>query len=64
MDVVVEAIEAFLNKSDKEDGATKTTVVRNWDNALKALPHANLAAFSIPWIYAADEADTKIRQRS
>ncbi len=60
VDVVMDAIEEFLNKSDKEDGATQTTVVRNWDNALKALPDANLAVFSIPGIYAADEADTAL----
>ncbi|QIK69401.1 acyl-CoA synthetase FdrA [Erysipelothrix sp. HDW6C] len=60
VDGVMEAIEAFLNKSDKKDADQGAMTVRNWDKAIEAMPDANLAVFSIPGIYAAEEADTAL----
>lgn len=58
---IMEAVEAevdrFLNdlSGKKEQGGI--TSVDNWNDALEAMPDANLALFSIPGTYAADEIE-------
>lgn len=57
VDAVVEEVDHFLNNlsAKKEQGGVKS--VDNWKDALEAMPDANLALFSIPGTYAADEIE-------
>jgi succinyl-CoA synthetase alpha subunit len=62
MDDVLKQIDKFLSdlsvKSDDQAADSKT--VTNWDDAMKAVPDANLAVISVPGIYAADEIDNAL----
>lgn len=57
MDVVLKEADTFLNDLSvkKEQNAVKE--VHSWDEALKQLPEANVALFSIPGEYAAAEIE-------
>ena len=54
---VLEAIDAFLNKSDEKNKGKKEEIAKSWDQAEEIMPETNLALFSIPGIYAAKEAN-------
>ena len=54
---VLDAIEAFLNKSNEKNKSKTYDVAKSWSQAEELLPEANLALFSIPGIYAAKEAN-------
>ncbi|PWJ48766.1 acyl-CoA synthetase FdrA [Faecalicatena contorta] len=55
---VLDETEDFLkNQASKNEGKSGRKAAKNWEQALKELPDANLAVFSIPGIYAAAEAD-------
>ncbi|MGI6755693.1 MAG: acyl-CoA synthetase FdrA [Atopobiaceae bacterium] len=57
MDHVLDEIDKFLSDlSVKSDSAERTTV-ESWDEALEALPSANLALFSTPGEYTAPEIE-------
>lgn len=60
VDTVLQAVDEFLNRSESAGQASTVQKVKNWEQALKSDPEANLAVFSIPGIYAADEADTAL----
>lgn len=55
---VLDETEDFLrNQASKNKEKSGRKAAKNWEQALKELPDANLAVFSIPGIYAAAEAD-------
>lgn len=55
---VLDETEDFLkNQASKNKEKSGTKAAKNWEQAMKELPDANLAVFSIPGIYAAAEAD-------
>lgn len=56
-DEVLEAIDAFLNKSEAKDKTKTADVAKSWAQAEELMPETNLALFSIPGIYAAKEAE-------
>lgn len=57
LDVVVARSEEFLGDLSARKGEQGATSARSWDEALAALPDANLALFSIPGEYAAPEIE-------
>lgn len=57
VDTVVAKVESFLNELASSDVEKTAKKVKNWDDAMVALPDANLALISIPGIYAADEIE-------
>lgn len=57
VDKAVEVSDKFLSDLSVKKEADNVTNVRNWDDAMAALPDANMALVSIPGIYAADEIE-------
>lgn len=57
VDTVTEEVDEFLSdlSSSKEESGVSS--VENWNDALDAMPDANLALISIPGSYATDEMD-------
>ena len=60
VDKVLEEVERFLGDLSNKKADSGTTSVDNWKDALEAMPDANLALFSIPGIYAADEIEKSL----
>lgn len=54
-DAALAAVEEKLAQKAQSAGTKDLAEARTWDGALKALPGANLALFSIPGIYVASE---------
>ncbi|MBG9984720.1 acyl-CoA synthetase FdrA [Aerococcaceae bacterium DSM 111022] len=58
MAIVLEKIDEFITDlASGEDGGEGKVKVNNWKDAHEAMPDANLALFSIPGQYAADEIE-------
>ncbi|CAM4205767.1 acyl-CoA synthetase FdrA [Paenibacillus macerans] len=57
LDSVVEEVKRFLSGLSGKKKDSGVSSVDNWKDALEAMPDANLALFSIPGIYAADEIE-------
>ena len=57
VDQVIEKADQFLTDLSVKKESDSVTNVSNWKEALAALPNANMALFSIPGIYAADEIE-------
>ena len=57
VDLVLGEVERFLGDLSNKKADSGTTSVDNWKDALDAMPEANLALFSIPGTYAADEIE-------
>ncbi|MDE1547652.1 DUF1116 domain-containing protein [Jeotgalibaca caeni] len=57
VDQVVKKSEQFLSDLSVKKDSGQVKNVRNWNDALEQLPDANMALFSIPGIYAADEIE-------
>lgn len=57
MDTVLEVVDQFLSDLSVKDEGDSTNEVDNWEDALEALPDANLAVVSIPGTYAASEIE-------
>lgn len=57
VEAVMDKVEGFLNELASSDVEKSTKKVKNWDDAMEAMPDANLALISIPGIYAADEIE-------
>lgn len=57
LDAVVKRSEEFLGDLSARRGSSERESARSWDEALDALPEANLALFSIPGEYAAPEIE-------
>lgn len=57
MDQVIDKVSDFLEDLASSSAEKKSTRVDNWDDALEALPDANLALISIPGQYAAGEIE-------
>lgn len=57
MEDVLAEVDRFLNDLSGKKEAGGVTSVNNWNDALEAMPDANLALFSIPGTYAADEIE-------
>jgi succinyl-CoA synthetase alpha subunit len=60
---VLDAIEAYFNdmaQKKSQVGSSEDAHVTNWQDALDALPDANVALISVPGIYAADEIDNAL----
>lgn len=57
VDVVLEEAERFLSDLSVKKSAGGLDKVESWDDAIEALPDANLALFSIPGEYAAPEIE-------
>lgn len=58
MAIVLDTIDEFITAlASGKDGGEGKVVVNNWKDAHAAMPDANLALFSIPGIYAADEIE-------
>ncbi|HAT54853.1 MAG TPA: acyl-CoA synthetase FdrA [Lactobacillus sp.] len=61
MNNVLQQIDKFLSDlSVKSDNSADSKTANNWDDAIKAVPDANLAVISVPGIYAADEIDNAL----
>jgi len=56
VEAVLAQIEVFLASQGAKTDSDSSVAVRNWDQALQALPDANLVMLSIPGIYAESEA--------
>lgn len=55
---VLDETEEFLkNQASKKEEKSGRKAAKNWEQAIKELPDANLAVISIPGVYAAAEAD-------
>ena len=55
---ILQEVDQFLtNQASKTRGSTEKKTAKNWEQALAAMPDANLAVISIPGTYAAAEAD-------
>ena len=63
MDKVLPTVQSFLEdlSTKKTESDEDTVAVDNWDDALKALPDANLALFSIPGEYGAPEMEKALK---
>lgn len=63
MDKVLPTVQSFLEdlSTKKIESDEDTVAVDNWDDALKALPDANLALFSIPGEYGAPEMEKALK---
>lgn len=57
MEAVLAEVDRFLNDLSGKKEAGGVTSVNNWNDALESMPDANLALFSIPGTYAADEIE-------
>lgn len=57
VDLVLGEVERFLGDLSNKKADSGTTSVDNWKDALEEMPEANLALFSIPGTYAADEIE-------
>lgn len=57
LDSVLSEVERFLGDLSNKKAESGTTSVDNWKDALAEMPEANLALFSIPGAYAADEIE-------
>lgn len=57
MDKVLEEIDSFLNDLSVKKEADGIENVMSWNEAVEALPEANMVLISIPGIYAADEIE-------
>ena len=57
MDKVLEEIDSFLDDLSVKKEADGIQNVTNWNEAVEALPEANMALISIPGMYAADEIE-------
>lgn len=62
MEVVLERVESFLNDLSSKKSQTTQQNVSHWQEALEALPEANLALISIPGQYAAREIEHALNQ--
>ena len=62
MEIVLERVETFLNDLSSKKSQTTQQNVSNWQEALEALPEANLALISIPGQYAAREIEHALDQ--
>ena len=62
MEVVLERVESFLNDLSSKKSQTTQQNVSHWQEALEALPEANLALISIPGQYAAREIEHALDQ--
>lgn len=54
---VMEEVDRFLNDLSVKKKSDGIKSVKNWKDAKEQLPDANIALFSIPGIYAADEIE-------
>jgi succinyl-CoA synthetase alpha subunit len=55
---ILKEVDQFLtNQASKTRGGGEKKAAKNWEQALAAIPDANLAVISIPGTYAAAEAD-------
>lgn len=57
LDHVLEKVDSFLNDLSSKKNTDQKISVDNWEDALEALPDANLALVSIPGEYAAFEIE-------
>lgn len=57
VDQVIDAADKFLSDLSVKKDTDNIKNVRNWEEAVDALPDANMALVSIPGIYAADEIE-------
>lgn len=62
MEVVLDRVESFVNDLSSKKSQTTQQNVSNWQEALEALPEANLALISIPGQYAAREIEHALDQ--
>lgn len=58
--VVLEAMEEFLDNQGTVDVQDTSNLVKNWEGALNHSLDTNVAQFSIPGQYAADEVETAL----
>ena len=59
---VLEKTEQFLNDLSVKKETSGVQSVRNWDDAMEELPDANMALFSIPGLYAANEIEKALNR--
>lgn len=57
VDKVMDEVDRFLNDLSVKKKSDGIKSVKNWNDAKDQLPDANVALFSIPGIYAADEIE-------
>ena len=60
MEAVLMEVEDFLQDQSIKKKESGIQEVDNWEDALEALPDANLALISVPGIYAADEIENAL----
>lgn len=60
LSLVLKEVDIFLGDLSVKKESIGIKSVRTWDQALEALPDANLALISVPGIYAADEIENAL----
>ncbi|WP_208559081.1 DUF1116 domain-containing protein [Marinilactibacillus kalidii] len=61
MDEVLPAVDTFLADLSSKNSGNENKAVETWDEALSALPDANVALFSIPGEYGASEMERALK---
>ncbi|MGT2771802.1 DUF1116 domain-containing protein [Streptococcus marimammalium] len=61
LEIVLEEVTTFLDDLSVKSKDSKTTISTSWNEAVEHLPNANLAVFSIPGEYGAQEIETALR---
>ena len=62
MDQVLPEVEQFLSDLSSKGGEEQAQVATTWQEALDAMPDANMALFSIPGEYGAAEMETALKK--
>lgn len=63
VEVILKGTEEFLkNQASVREAQTENKEAKNWEQAMRLLPSANLALISVPGIYAAAEADRALEE--
>ncbi|MDH6363522.1 succinyl-CoA synthetase alpha subunit [Enterococcus sp. PF1-24] len=62
MEVVLPTVDQFLSDLSTKNTGVKESVAQSWEEALEHLPDANVALFSIPGEYGADEMEKALEK--